>query len=170
MTDLPGPVLDERWRAHLSRHGFAGVCLFRRNVVNDEQVRALVRDVREVLGSEAFVAIDQEGGAVLRVLDAPLSPAPMALGAVGDVALARRVGAATGRALLSLGINWNFAPVLDVNSDPLNPVIGERSFCGDAALVAELGAAWALGLEDAGVLSCAKHFPGHGDTREDSHL
>ncbi|WP_027881309.1 beta-N-acetylhexosaminidase [Meiothermus rufus] len=170
MVDLPGPSLDATTRAHLKRYRFAGVCLFRRNIQSPEQVRGLVADIRELLGEEAWIAIDQEGGAVQRVLEFAQAPAPMALGAVGDAGVARAVGAAVGRALAALGINWNFAPSLDVNTNPKNPVIGERSFGSDPKKVARLGLAWARGLEEAGVMGTAKHFPGHGDTVLDSHL
>ncbi|MFC6663484.1 glycoside hydrolase family 3 N-terminal domain-containing protein [Deinococcus multiflagellatus] len=89
---------------------------------------------------------------------------------LGDEQAAFEAGALAARGLLELGINWNYAPSLDVNVDPLNPVIGERSFGADPALVARLGVAWARGSESAGVLSAVKHYPGHGDTRVDSHL
>ncbi|AFZ66748.1 beta-N-acetylhexosaminidase [Deinococcus peraridilitoris] len=170
IVDLPAPDLDARWREHLQRHGFGGVCLFRRNIENRAQLLTLVRDIREVLGQDALIGIDQEGGAVLRVLETPQVPAPMALGAANDPELAREIGAVTARGLIELGINWNFAPVLDINNNPDNPVIGERSFGADPQLVARLGLAWAQGLESAGVMSSVKHFPGHGDTSVDSHL
>lgn len=170
IADLPGPTLDAPWRRHFETHRFGGVCLFRRNIESPEQLRRLVADLRAVLGEDALIAVDQEGGAVLRLLEGPLVPAPMAIGATGDEALSFELGAAAARGLLACGVNWNFAPVLDVNDNPLNPVIGERSFGEDPAEVARLGVAWALGSESAGVLSAVKHFPGHGDTSVDSHL
>ncbi|GGK41201.1 hypothetical protein GCM10008955_38790 [Deinococcus malanensis] len=129
-----------------------------------------MRDIRDALGDAALIATDQEGGAVLRRLDVPHPPAPMGLGALRDPAAAREAGAVAARGLLDLGINWNFAPSLDVHVNPLNPVIGERAFASDPHLVAELGVAWAQGSEAAGVMSAVKHFPGHGDTHLDSHL
>lgn len=168
--DIPGPRLDDETRGYLERYRFGGVCLFRKNVRSREQVAQLVRDVREVLGAQTWISIDQEGGAVLRTEDLPAAPSAMALGAVGDPDLAEAVGNAVGRGLLSMGVNWNYAPSLDVNVDPRNPVIGDRSFGGDPVKVTELGLAWARGLGNAGVIATAKHFPGHGDTYLDSHL
>jgi len=170
MVDIPGPTLDAATRAHLERHRFGGVCLFRKNIQNPAQVRKLAAEIRAVLGPQAWIAVDQEGGAVQRVLEFSLAPSPMALGAVGDAQVAEKVGAAVGRTLISLGINWNFAPSVDVNTNPENPVIGDRSFGSDPKKVARLALAWARGLEAAGVMATVKHFPGHGDTFLDSHL
>lgn len=170
IVDLPGPDLTPEEGRLLARHSFGGVCLFARNITTPERTARLVRDIRDALGHDALIATDQEGGAVLRRLDVPHPPTPMGLGALRDPAAAREAGAVAARGLLDLGINWNFAPSLDVNVNPGNPVIGERSFGSDPALVAELGVAWALGSEAAGVMSAVKHFPGHGDTQVDSHL
>ena len=180
IIDLPGPDLDSESAALMAEFGFGGVCLFSRNVSTPERTAKLVRDIRGLLGSDALIGIDQEGGAVLRRLDVPLPPAPMGLSAavLGEGfgteaqqnAAAYGAGAIAARGLIELGINWNYAPCLDVNVDPANPVIGERSFGADPQVVARLGVAWALGCESAGVLSAVKHFPGHGDTAQDSHL
>ncbi len=170
MVDIPGPTLDAATRAHLERYRFGGVCLFRKNIQSPAQVRKLVTEIRAVLGPHAWIAIDQEGGAVQRVLEFALAPSPMALGAIGDAKTAEAVGAVVGRMLISLGINWNFAPSVDVNTNPKNPVIGDRSFGSDPKKVAKLALAWARGLESAGVMAAVKHFPGHGDTALDSHL
>ena len=94
----------------------------------------------------------------------------MALGASGDAALAEAVGEAVGRGVKNLGFNWDFAPVLDVNNNPQNPVIAERSFSSDPAEVVRLAGAWMRGALHEGVACCIKHFPGHGDTHVDSHL
>ena len=117
-----------------------------------------------------FVAVDQEGGSVVRLKqDAVVLPSAMALGAADDPALARRVGQALGRDLLAWGFNMNLAPVLDVSSNPKNPVIGVRSFGGDPVRVGDVGVGYINGLGDVGVVAVAKHFPGHGDTDTDSH-
>jgi beta-N-acetylhexosaminidase len=168
--DLPGPHLDDETRRYLERYRFGGVCLFRKNVQHRAQVAQLVKDIREVLGPKTWVSIDQEGGAVLRTPDFPEAPSAMALGAAGSPELAAAVGAAVGRGLISMGVNWNYAPSLDVNTNPDNPVIGDRSFGSGPGQVAELGLAWARGLQSAGVAPTVKHFPGHGDTHLDSHL
>ncbi|QLG09716.1 beta-N-acetylhexosaminidase [Deinococcus sp. D7000] len=170
IVDLPGPDLTPEQGRFLARHSFGGVCLFARNITAPERTARLVADIRSALGHDALVATDQEGGAVLRRLDVPHPPTPQALGRLGDTEAAREAGRVAARGLIELGINWNYAPSLDVNVDPLNPVIGERSFGADPRVVAELGVAWAQGSEELGVLSAVKHFPGHGDTRTDSHL
>lgn len=168
--DISGPHLDDETRRYLERYRFGGVCLFHKNTQSREQVTRLIRDIREVLGPETWVSIDQEGGAVLRTPDLPEAPSAMALGAAGSPELAEAVGAAVGRGLISTGVNWNYAPSLDVNTNPDNPVIGDRSFGSGPGRVAELGLAWARGLRSAGVAPTVKHFPGHGDTHLDSHL
>ncbi|GEM47583.1 beta-N-acetylhexosaminidase [Deinococcus cellulosilyticus] len=170
IVDIPGPTLDPDTRAFLQKYRFKGICLFRRNVESPEQLRTLMADLREVLGEEALIAIDQEGGAVIRILDTPQAPSAMALGATANPELSRQVGAAVGRGLRSYGINWNYAPSLDVNVNPFNPMIGDRSFGSDPESVALHGVNWALGLEEAGVMASVKHFPGHGDTHIDTHL
>ncbi|WP_052326776.1 beta-N-acetylhexosaminidase [Deinococcus peraridilitoris] len=170
MVDLPGPVLDDDTREHLRRHAIRAVCLFRKNIENFAQLAQLTAELRLVMGPDALIAIDQEGGGVVRTTFFPFPPSAMSLGACGDPALAFEVGAATARGLASLGINWNFAPVLDVNSNPANPVIGDRAFGSDPQQVTPLALAWLSGSLSQGVAGCVKHFPGHGDTHLDSHL
>ena len=130
MVDLPGPHLDSPTRDHLARYPFGGVCLFRRNIESLEQTAQLVGEVRQILGPQAWVAVDQEGGMVARVLEIPLAPAAMALAATGSLELSQQVGAAVGRGLASLGINWNFAPCLDINSNPHNPIMASAVLDG----------------------------------------
>ena len=152
--------------------GVFGVILFGRNVVDAEQVAGLVRELKRHAGRPLLVSIDQEGGRVARLRERhgfTEVPPMRALGEVGDEALARAVGALLGRELRAVGIDQDYAPCVDVDTNPANPVIGDRSFSRDPAVVARLGAALALGLQGAGVAACAKHFPGHGDTSEDSH-
>jgi len=169
MVDIPGKSLDAETASFLREQKIRSVCLFRKNIGTEDEVRALMRDLIAVLGPEALIGIDQEGGAVVRVTFLPQPPSAMALGASGDADRAEAVGAAVARGLKSLGINWNFAPVLDVNNNPANPVIGERSFSNDPAEVSRLAAAWMRGSLREGVACCVKHFPGHGDTHVDSH-
>jgi beta-N-acetylhexosaminidase len=170
IIDLPGPDLTPEQARFLARYGFGGVCLFARNFSTPQRTAQLVRDIRQALGHDALIATDQEGGAVLRRLDRPHAPTPQALGMMGSEEAAREAGQIAARGLIELGLNWNYAPSLDVNVNPHNPVIGERAFGRDPDLVARLGVAWALGSEEEGVLSAVKHFPGHGDTTQDSHL
>lgn len=169
MVDIPGKSLDAETAAFLREQKIRSVCLFRKNIGSESEVRALMADLIDVLGPEALIGIDQEGGAVVRVTFLPQPPSAMALGASGDADRAEAVGAAVARGLKSLGINWNFAPVLDVNNNPANPVIGERSFSNDPVEVSRLAAAWMRGSLREGVACCVKHFPGHGDTHVDSH-
>jgi len=116
-----------------------------------------------------LVTLDGEWGLAMRCSDAPEFPRNMTLGAISDERLVEEYGREVARECRAMGIHVNFAPVLDVNSNPENPIIGERSFGGNAANVARLGTAYARGLGQGGVLSVAKHFPGHGDTSTDSH-
>ena len=147
--------------------------LFRPNIENPAQVASLVRSLRQSGPAEAplVVSVDQEGGRVQR-LRSPLAvwPDMASVAAAADVQRTRAVGCALGGELAALGIGWNFAPVLDVHTNPQNPVIGNRSFGTCAEVATDHALAFWRGLRDAGVLGCGKHFPGHGDTRADSHL
>jgi beta-N-acetylhexosaminidase len=118
------------------------------------------------------IAVDQEGGRVARLRGPPFASVPpmREIGKHSDPERARRVGQLFAYELRAVGFNWDFAPVLDVDTNPLNPVIGDRSFHNESQVVAALGTALARGLESGGVASCAKHFPGHGDTAQDSHV
>ena len=169
MVDIRGTSLSEAQAAFLRRHHIRAVCLFRHNLGSEAEVKQLTADLRAVMGEGALIGIDQEGGSVVRATFLPQAPAAMALGAAGDAAMAEAVGEAVGRGVRSLGFNWDFAPVLDVNNNPANPVIAERSFSEDPAEVARLAGAWMRGALRTGVACCVKHFPGHGDTHTDSH-
>jgi beta-N-acetylhexosaminidase len=169
MIRFPGTELDSATAAFLKANSVRGVCLFRQNMVDSVQLARLTADLRAVMGPDALIGIDQEGGAVVRSTWVPAPPAAMALGAADDTGLARAIGAAVARAVKALGFNWNFAPVLDLNTNPDNPVIAERSFGADPQRATELALAWMEGSEAEGVACCVKHFPGHGDTSVDSH-
>ncbi|MBC7994643.1 MAG: beta-N-acetylhexosaminidase [Rhizobacter sp.] len=169
MVDIQGKSLDATTAEFLRRHHIRAVCLFRHNLGSEAEVKQLTADLRAVMGDKALIGLDQEGGSVVRATFLPQAPAAMALGAAGDEALAEAVGEAVGRGVRSLGINWDFAPVLDVNNNPANPVIAERSFSDNPAEVTRLAGAWMRGALRAGVACCVKHFPGHGDTHMDSH-
>ncbi|RGA06602.1 glycoside hydrolase family 3 protein, partial [Microbispora triticiradicis] len=121
---------------------------------------------------DVVVAVDEEGGSVTRLEAATGSswPGNLALGVADDESLTRRVGRQIGRMVAAAGVTLDYAPVVDVNADPRNPIIGVRSFGSDPEAVGRHGAAWIEGLQSAGVAACAKHFPGHGDTVTDSHL
>jgi beta-N-acetylhexosaminidase len=149
-----------------------GVCLFKRNIVSAEQVAQLNDGLRELLADwiPPFIAVDQEGGNVVRISDgAVVLPGNMALGATRSTSLAYEAGRAQAHTLKLLGFNMNLAPVLDVNVNPRNPVIGIRSFGDQPQLVTDFGVAFVKGQQDEGLVTVAKHFPGHGNTDADSH-
>jgi beta-N-acetylhexosaminidase len=155
--------------------GAGGVILFKRNIESLEQTVALNTELFE-LGKRAhsplIVSVDQEGGRVARLRGIMTDvPSMRAVGAAAqtDADLPYRLGAMMGRELVSLGFHWNFAPVVDVDTNPTNPVIGERSFSRDPHEVARVAARFIDGMQGAGVAGSAKHFPGHGDTDVDSH-
>lgn len=157
--------------ALVKKYHLGGVILFRENVVSTDQTARLVADYQQAADKYGLLmTIDQEGGVVTRLQSGTDMPGNMALGATRSPELTSRVGLAIGEELASLGINMNFAPDMDVNNNPDNPVIGVRSFGENPKLVAELGTAYVKGLQSAGVAATAKHFPGHGDTAVDSHL
>jgi beta-N-acetylhexosaminidase len=164
-----GPALDPELEALLDR-GVGGVVLFSRNVGTAAEVAELTRALKRRAGRPLLVAVDQEGGSVARLRNGFTRLPPLrTLGERGDATLARELGRVVGSELSAVGIDWDFAPVLDVDTNPKNPVIGTRSLGADPARVAELGVAFAAGLVERGVAACAKHFPGHGDTLQDSH-
>jgi beta-N-acetylhexosaminidase len=170
MGSFAGPTLPP-WAARLLEAGLGSVCLFGSNIPSYAGARAL-SDAEHAAGADVLVATDEEGGDVTRLHMVEGSPFPgnAALGAVDDLALTRRVAASIGTLLATAGVDLDLAPVVDVNSNPRNPVIGVRSFGADAALVARHTTAYVDGLQSTGVGACAKHFPGHGDTAVDSHL
>jgi len=154
-------------------YNIGSIILFGENMTDAAQAKKFIQDLNSAAldGGNApllFFA-DQEGGNVARVLDYS-TPSAMAIGKTGDPRNAFLCGRANGQLLLDYGINADLAPVCDVASNPQNPVIGIRSFSSDPKEAAEFSAAFSQGLLDAGVLACAKHFPGHGDTSVDSHL
>lgn len=158
------------WLLRRIGEGLASVGLFGRNIASPEQLAALTAQLRAER-DDVLVAIDEEGGDVTRleVRSGSSFPGNHALGAVDDTGLTREVAAELGRRLAACGVNLNWAPSADVNSNPDNPVIGVRSFGADPLLVARHTAAYVEGLQSAGVAACTKHFPGHGDTAVDSH-
>ena len=155
----------------LLRRGLGGVILFKRNLRDLEQICALTAEVHREAVAPLLVGVDQEGGRVVR-LPAPFlaPPAAAVLGAIDDPDLTRDVARAMGQELRAAGFTWNLAPVLDVHTNPGNPVIGDRAFSHDPDRVARMGLAAFRGFEDVGILTTGKHFPGHGETAADSHL
>ncbi|MDV7218903.1 glycoside hydrolase family 3 protein [Streptomyces prunicolor] len=166
---FPGTTAPD-WLLRRLGEGLASVGLFGRNIASPDQLSSLTAQLRSER-DDVLVAIDEEGGDVTRLEARTGSsfPGNHALGAVDDVNLTREVAHELGRRLAACGVNLNWAPSADVNSNPSNPVIGVRSFGADPELVARHTAAYVTGLQSAGVAACTKHFPGHGDTAVDSH-
>ncbi|MEI5674429.1 MULTISPECIES: glycoside hydrolase family 3 N-terminal domain-containing protein [unclassified Nocardioides] len=163
--------------AALLGEGLGGICLFGANVGANVGAHGggSLRDLTDAVhaaGPGAIVAVDEEGGDVTRLHPDEGSPVlgAAALGQVGDLALTRRTARAVGVELAAAGVDLDLAPVADVNSNPDNPVIGTRSFGPRPQPVAAHVVAWTTGLQEAGVAACVKHFPGHGDTAQDSHV
>jgi len=169
---LPGTTIPSEMRSLAREFSLGGVILFARNIEAPEQVAELSHDV-QTLAAElpVWVSVDQEGGRVAR-LKAPFTEwPPMAvLGRSGDVGLAARFAAALAVELRAVGVTLDYAPVLDIHTNPKNPVIGDRALAEDAETVARLGTAIIRALQENGVAACGKHFPGHGDTSTDSHV
>ncbi len=169
VTGLP----DELAKLLAEQH-IGGVILFAENIQNEQQLKTLTTSLQSTQPELLFIATDQEGGRVARLPSEylPAFGGPMAMGAVPEgqrLTLARQVAIHTGNALREVGVNLNFAPTIDVNSNPDNPVINVRSFGDNPQHVAELGLAMTQGLLATGVVPALKHFPGHGDTHVDSH-
>jgi beta-N-acetylhexosaminidase len=164
-------VMNEEIAKLVKDYHLGGVILFRENTVTADQTTKLVSAYQEAAEKYGLlISIDQEGGIVTRLQNGTDFPGNMALGATRSEEVAEKVGKAIGEELNALGINMNFGPVLDVNNNPDNPVIGVRSFSEDPELVANLGNAYIKGLHETGTAATAKHFPGHGDTAVDSHV
>ena len=158
----------------LAEYPLGGLILFGDNVVNPEQLLALNGSLADMPGIPMFIAVDEEGGLVARLAKNPSFNLPryqnaMAVGASGDPADALEMGRTIGGYLKEYGFNVNFAPVADVNTNPKNTIIGSRAFSSKPETAAQMAAAMADGLREEGIIPTFKHFPGHGDTAEDSH-
>ncbi|HFD2052412.1 glycoside hydrolase family 3 protein [Clostridium perfringens] len=159
----------------IDKYDLGGVILFAENVKEISQTTTLIHDLQEVAINDEdgnlplLITLDQEGGIVTRLGEGTNLPGNMALGATRNEKSSYDAGYVIGRELNALGVNVNFAPVLDTNNNPENPVIGVRSISSNPELVGKLGKNIAKGIQDQGVAATAKHFPGHGDTSTDSH-
>src|SRR5262245_51897870 len=176
MVGFDGLALPLEVKRLIREFGVGQAILFKRNVESPEQVAELVRELQSAardarLELPVLVAVDQEGGRVARLRE-PWTEWPTArvLGRTEDDSLARQMGQTLAAELSACGIRLDFTPVMDVDTNPANPVIGDRSYGEDPELVGRMGVAVIRGLQDHGVAACAKHFPGHGDTDLDSHF
>jgi len=167
--------LESELMEALKRIKPCGIVLFRRNMASWRQVKKLIMDIQNYASSiglpNLLVALDHEGGPVFRMAGrlTPL-PSAMALGASNDLSMVECIAKIAGEELKALGFNLNFAPVADLNTNPMNPVIGIRSFGDDPNRVASMVSRYVSAIQSTGVMATAKHFPGHGDTSVDSHL
>jgi beta-N-acetylhexosaminidase len=170
LLGFPGPELSAEL-AGLLAGGLAGVAIYPRNFRNIAELRQLTYAIREAAARPVLIGIDQEGGTKFS-LGEPFTPwpSPAELGRLGDSSLVERMARAMARELRAAGVNLNFAPMLDLATNPQSPVTSGRSFGSDPQHVSKMGCAFLRGLEAEGVLACAKHFPGHGDAAVDPHL
>jgi beta-N-acetylhexosaminidase len=162
--------VDDEVRA-LIASGLAGTILFRRNVGGAEQTHETCRQLKSCADERLLLCgVDQEGGRVARLREGFTEiPSMRAVGRMKSESTAEAIGKVIGEECRAVGFDLDFAPVLDVDTNPDNPVIGDRSFGSDPALCAAMGSAVARGIQSQGVAACGKHFPGHGDTQQDSH-
>jgi beta-N-acetylhexosaminidase len=160
-------------RKFLKRFPPAGLILFKRNIGSPSQVKRLVSDLQKAASSPLLIGIDEEGGRVRRLPESFMHYPPAAeWGKIWEKGESKivRAGYEMAKKLRSLGINADFAPVLDVHSNPKNPIIGDRAFSKDPEIAGKAATAFYLGMKKAKIIACGKHFPGHGDTTADSHL
>lgn len=166
-------AVSDSMREFLSRYPVGGVVLFGKNITGEAQLQTLIGDLQAASSVPLLIGVDEEGGAVARLAKAPDFDLPQyesaaAVGTQGPEAV-RSMSVTIGTYLAEYGISLDFAPVADVNTNPDNPIIGTRAFSSDPQTAADCVAAAVQGFEQAGVLCCLKHFPGHGDTAQDSH-
>ena len=170
---IDGYSVDDTAKQLITDKKVGGVILFKNNINDSNQLLQLINDIKGINSTNKipiFISVDQEGGRVNRLPSEIKSlPSNEIIGNKNDNKLAYDIGKNIGYALGSFGFNMDFAPVLDVNSNPNNTVIGDRSFSNDKDKVASLGASEINGFKDSNIISVAKHFPGHGDTATDSH-
>lgn len=165
--------INDTIRANIEKYHVGGVCQFGKNILDPEQITKFNADLQEASDIPMFIAVDEEGGRVARLantetFDLPKYESAAAVGEQGTDA-AYEMGNTIGKYVKDYGFNIDFAPDADVNTNPDNPIIGTRAFSSDAEKAAELAKAAGQGIADAGVIPTFKHFPGHGDTAEDSH-
>jgi len=171
MIGIKGSVLDSDTRNHLKKISPGGVILFSRNIINRDQVCLLIKDIKETVQPHPLIAIDQEGGLVVRFFkDVAVMPGNMALGAVGSADYSSEQGKLMARELKSIGFDVNLAPVVDVVTGYDNPGITIRAFGADRERVAVLGAGFIHGTQSVGISAVAKHFPGKGTAIVDPHF
>lgn len=174
-ADLDGVTeLTAGMKDMLRQYPVGGICQFGQNIVSPEQLKKFHADLQEASTIPLFLTVDEEGGAVARLanhkeFNLPKYESAAAVGKTQDAECAEAMGHTIGSYLSEYGFNMDFAPVADVNTNPDNPIIGTRAFSSDAVTASKMAAAAAKGLREEGIIPTLKHFPGHGDTNEDSH-
>lgn len=170
MLGFVGTAVSKDWGRLLSDYQPGGVILFSRNCESRDQILKLTNDLQKRVQTPLLIAIDQEGGRVSRLPKGfTIFPPAEVVGQSQSTTVAYAAAATVAKELRAVGVNMNMAPVLDVNSNPANPIIGDRAFGTTPTEVCEYGLATMAGLQDHRVVACGKHFPGHGDTTKDSH-
>lgn len=174
LSDTTVTTMSDELAAVLDTYPLGGFILFSENIQNPEQITTLNQSLTDACGIPPFLSVDEEGGEVARLagndaFDLPTYDSAAAVGASGDPEDAKVMGQTIGAYLHQFGFNLNFAPVADVNTNPNNPVIGDRAFSADPIVAAQMADAFAAGLRENGICATYKHFPGHGDTDQDSH-
>lgn len=174
IVGFKGTFLNDRTKSYINDLKVGGLILFDRNIESKGQIIGLVEEIK---GSNAeediplFLCIDEEGGSISRLpKEYRRLPDPFQIGEINDVDLAFQFGQLLGNRVKSLGLNLNFAPVLDIHSNPDNPVIGKRAYGTNPERVSDIGLEVAKGIRNSSIIPAVKHFPGHGDTSTDSHL
>jgi beta-N-acetylhexosaminidase len=176
MSGFEGTTLNAKTEDLIRNRHVGGLILFSRNYENPKQLHTLIRDLQDVATSTStglplFISVDQEGGRVARLTEPFTKYPPLCcLGHAQSESLAYRFGQSLAAELLDVGINMDYAPVLDVHTNPDNPIIGDRAIASDPDTVAKLANSFIKGFKDKGMIPVGKHFPGHGDTHLDSHL
>lgn len=173
--DFPTTRLSDTQLSNLQDYPVGGFTLFSKNLIDPQQLSALIEQLEENSLIAPFISVDEEGGLVTRLasnpaFDVPIFPNMSIIAQSGDPEDARHMALTIGKYLHDYGFNLDFAPVADVNSNPANPVIGERAFSSDPYVAAQMVEAAVQGFHDSGVMATLKHFPGHGDTEADTHL
>ncbi|MFA5523639.1 MAG: beta-N-acetylhexosaminidase [Tissierellales bacterium] len=174
IVGIEGYTLDEKSRKLIEEEGVGGIIIFGKNVESPSQLLSLVNSLKEANSKNKnplFVSVDEEGGRVSRMpKEVKKLSTNEEIGLLNNKELSYKIGAILAEELNIFGFNMNFAPVLDINSNPNNPVIGDRAFGVEPYIVSDLGIQTMKGIQSGGIISVIKHFPGHGDTSVDSHI
>jgi beta-N-acetylhexosaminidase len=174
IVGLDGYEVDDYAKQLIEKYHVGGFVLFKHNIKDARQMLALLNSLKQVNSINKiplFLSIDEEGGKVSRMPEEFIKiPSSKRIGQINNTQLAYQVGNIFGKELKAFGLNMDFGPVLDINSNPKNPVIGDRSFGTDASIVSKLGVQMMKGIQAQNIISVVKHFPGHGDTSVDSHI